>query len=954
MAKTVVVKDQFGDLYDMPAENLQQAMAAGYSQATKEDLAAEAKAERYGGTSGELKAAGLGALSGATFGLGTLALTKTGILSPEDAAGYREVNPDAYTTGEVGGAIGSMLIPGPNLVKGADLARKGLTAAALKALPEATTLGGKVAQRAAAGAMGSAVEGAFYGAGTLINDHALGDPDLNAEKVMSTLGYSAAFGGAIGAVLGPVEAALAKKAGGIVSELDAAAPANPAANLRMAVDDVNLVAPERKQGILDGLKELKPNSKEIESAAAEIGAPLLEGQISASKHIQKLESTLMQSPSPIGIARQQMAQQGFDAAETALKDAVGTGNMMSRADIGNALKESLTTKFEAQAKPISQLYETIKQSTDHIPVSQRAKSMIKTNIGKMEDYKFTGSMAQKIGDKAMGFLDSIKTVDDIKRAKTILRQDIPATAPVGERAAVERVIEKLTDLEENTIIREAERMAKEAADPALRDNILSLIKDRETANSAYKVLREKMGDVAEVLGKKRVGGVGDFVNFVDDLTPEKLADKLFAKKNSEFLKRFATEFPEETKLLFDFEKDKFLTKAMRGENLDPKALVKELTKFEKDYPEIYNLMFSKEQATKIKAAKTYLDSLPEKFGPSGTPEALEYRKYFTDVFDAGRDIAAGAGAGAAMGGPLGALVGGAVGALGTQRTLLRDYGIEKLIQATVRGGEGSPELLMGKLSTIERTINKTTNAIDRLSRKVIEVSGKTVDALPGAVILMNQEEREKKYEKVKEQIEETNSPDTYLEKVENSTKAMYDAAPTITGSMQMAMTRATEFLRTKLPAPGAYAPLSNPLKPSNAEISKFLRYYEVVENPVIVLNQIKTGMLTTESMETMKTVYPGLLAEMRTAVIDKITNKKAQDIPYQTKVMLSFFLEQDLVYGVASNSIMSNQTSFAGPSAKQDDIQTAIAQQKPSQKGLQSLTLSERSQTGTEKVINRT
>jgi len=171
--------------------------------------------------------------------------------------------------------------------------------------------------------------------------------------------------------------------------------------------------------------------------------------------------------------------------------------------------------------------------------------------------------------------------------------------------------------------------------------------------------------------------------------------------------------------------------------------------------------------------------------------------------------------------------------------------------------------------------------------------------------------------------------------------------------MQLSMTRATEFLRSKIPNTGPKAPLSPDLKPSVAEINKFLKYYEVVEDPLTVLKQVRSGMLTNESMETMKTVYPGLLAEMRASVMDRITDKKSKDIPYQTKVMLSFFLEQDLVWGVSSNSIMSNQQSFMGPSQKADDIQMQQAQKKTSQTGLQSITLSERSQTGTEAVATR-
>ncbi len=51
-------------------------------------------------------------------------------------------------------------------------------------------------------ALGSAVEGALY-AGTqqTLNEFALGDPDLNSEKILSHYGQGALFGGAMGGVL---------------------------------------------------------------------------------------------------------------------------------------------------------------------------------------------------------------------------------------------------------------------------------------------------------------------------------------------------------------------------------------------------------------------------------------------------------------------------------------------------------------------------------------------------------------------------------------------------------------------------------------------------------------------------------------------------------------------------------------------------------------------------------
>ena len=79
----------------------------------------------------------------------------------------------------------------------------------------ATTLGGKVLQRAVPMAAQGAAEGAFYGAGQAVSDAALGDEDLTAEKLLAGTAGGAlgglALGGGLGA-LGAVGSDLAEKA----------------------------------------------------------------------------------------------------------------------------------------------------------------------------------------------------------------------------------------------------------------------------------------------------------------------------------------------------------------------------------------------------------------------------------------------------------------------------------------------------------------------------------------------------------------------------------------------------------------------------------------------------------------------------------------------------------------------------------------------------------------------
>lgn len=929
--KTVVVKDTAGALYDLPAENLSDALNSGYTQASDEDLRQESLQKEYGGFTGELTSAGLGALESASFGLSTPALTGAGILTPEEYSGYREANPTAYATGQVGGVVGSLLVPGANLVKGADIARKGITAATLKALPKATTRAGKIIEGVAAGAAGSAVEGAFYGAGMLVTDASLGDPDLNAEKIINTLGYSALMGGAIGGLLGPIEAKYLRQA-----EAEKFLPDNaptklvtPSGNTEIALGTAEIVDPKKKQGILQGFKQLKDNAKDIQKAADTLSeavgyeVPVLEGAISASKDVQNFESILQQSPTTTGQARRVLADKGYDAVEQVAKEAVETEQKLTKVELGDALRDSLTNKLESQSKPITELYDYLKQSTSEIPVSPRAKNAIIRNIKALEDYKFKGSPARQVGDDAIAFLENINTVDDIKRATTQLRRK----HMLGDKFSVATVAEKLRNLEENSILRAANFVMDETGDAGIKEQLKSLVNARKQANAEYKVFKKKMETLSKVLGRKRVKGFADFKDFIDDLTPEKISEKLFAKKNARFLETFKKEFPEEADLLFAFEKGKLLEQAMKNDAFNIGAFYRNFDKLE---PEIKRLMFTADELKRLSAGRTFWNAnknLPRMSGPSGTPAGIEARAYWDDI----------------------------TGAI-NPKNIARDFMLEKMVERSVRGGlEESPELFVGKLAAVERTVNKTTNLIRKAAGKVFETTGKVVDAAPGAVILLSPEEKEKKFEKIKKDLETLDFPTVYMEKLESVTDPLYATAPNISASLQMGVSRASQFLKSKLPPAPPTASLERPITPSDAEISDFLNYYEAVENPLIVLEQAAQGILIPESVEAVGSVFPGLLTEMREAVVEKISenHEKALAMPYQNKLMLSMILGEDLVTGIDQFSIQSNQQSFAMSQMQAEQDKAQAGANKPSPGKAKAVTLSERSQTGTQAVINR-
>ncbi|WP_230691167.1 hypothetical protein, partial [Streptococcus pneumoniae] len=71
----------------------------------------------------------------------------------------------------------------------------------------------------------------------------------------------------------------------------------------------------------------------------------------------------------------------------------------------------------------------------------------------------------------------------------------------------------------------------------------------------------------------------------------------------------------------------------------------------------------------------------------------------------------------------------------------------------------------------------------------------------------------------------------------------------------------------------------------------------MVKNPVSVFDDIASGAITKEAIETLSTVYPKLYDDMKSKVFDQLTtygSKKDFTMPYAAKMGLSLFLGTNL------------------------------------------------------------
>lgn len=216
---TVVLQSPEGELREVPIDQVQAALQQDWKKAPQKLIDAADNKATYGeGIENSVKAFLTSAADTATLGGYTAAATGLGLIDPEATRLREELNPASALAGEVAGIVGSMALPGVTplglAAKGAGAVERGVAAA----LPEATSMAGKVLSSGVSKFAGSAIEGAAFGAGQMVHESALGNPDITAQSAMAHIGLSALLGGALGSAMGLTGAAVSKAMEGVGSK----------------------------------------------------------------------------------------------------------------------------------------------------------------------------------------------------------------------------------------------------------------------------------------------------------------------------------------------------------------------------------------------------------------------------------------------------------------------------------------------------------------------------------------------------------------------------------------------------------------------------------------------------------------------------------------------------------------------------------------------------------------
>jgi hypothetical protein len=169
-------------------------------------------------------------------------------------------------------------------------------------------------------------------------------------------------------------------------------------------------------------------------------------------------------------------------------------------------------------------------------------------------------------------------------------------------------------------------------------------------------------------------------------------------------------------------------------------------------------------------------------------------------------------------------------------------------------------------------------------------------------------------------------------------------APKVASIFNQKIMNAKDYIMRSMPMPRSMA---NPFaktkdfKPSRLEMKTFAQKMQVLADPFVVLDELKSGTLTLAHMDALKNVYPRMFQAIRDRVRD-VALSDPEPLPYAARVQLSLLMDEPLDASMKPDAIRRYQDSFAAFNAEEERIENQI-----------NINASEGMQSDTEKILYR-
>lgn len=377
--------------------------------------------------------------------------------------------------------------------------------------------------------------------------------------------------------------------------------------------------------MLRGAPALKPNADAIQQASQSLGVQPTPGMLTKDMTTAGLESSLSQSPTLAGELMRKKLNPIYEGTQGAVQGLTDEATPLSQmADVGGDIKKGIVSQVENRYQPIQSMYSELEPHMQAIEVPMSAKKQAVDGLLSSDAAAVNKTFANQIAN-------SIQDAQNLNQLK-LVRSDAIKTAmdpqaPYTQKTIANDAISKINDLTENQATLAAQKIAGQGDG---KDLAQGLLQTRANANKAYKGL---MDDLQFISQRSGMGNAADYgpktfiQNLTENYTPEEIPRKLFDLKDSELLSSFKEQFPDQYESARKLRLGQVLEASKYKDNVSPAKFLNQVKGMSSQAVE--NL-FGNGKSEVIDSLKTVVTAMPEKIGPSGTPQGQMFLNFISN------------------------------------------------------------------------------------------------------------------------------------------------------------------------------------------------------------------------------------------------------------------------------------------------------------------------------------
>lgn len=352
------------------------------------------------------------------------------------------------------------------------------------------------------------------------------------------------------------------------------------------------------------------NKEAVQSAAQNLGLNLPKAVLTDNPTYQKLESGLSQSGSlPAKEVRDQYSilNKGLDAASQKIADLKTPDSDFV---IGQGIKSDLTNQVKSAKAPVTDMYNAIAPDLKNIPVDEGVTNKVFGNLKKNPIFQTTDG--KEFLEEHRDMVSNQPDLASLKELRTTVGQSVAHGDADITKLRADQMQRALTSIRDNSVEALKSNLPTEAHGEI--DNLQNQI---ALADSAHASNVKDLNSIKAMVGNKPISSPGSFLSKVGDAKEADFAQRA-ANLDVQSMQNLKDKFPSV------FEKAKTAKiNDMISSATNPSSGFNE-SRFFKQYDnldnETKNLIFSPEMRSHIEDLKTVKQAIPDKLGPSGTPE----------------------------------------------------------------------------------------------------------------------------------------------------------------------------------------------------------------------------------------------------------------------------------------------------------------------------------------------